>query len=79
VQLQPNSAATVYAAYGKPAALFFGACASGLKNSSCGAVAWDVSPGQGREDLTPFITVTQQRRDDCDANDVQVRQLRLFR
>jgi hypothetical protein len=37
-------------------------------------VAWDVAPGQGREDLTPYITMTQSR-DDCDAEDVQVRTL----
>lgn len=71
VQLQPNPAATVFVAYGKPAAFYLGACSSGLDNSSCGAVAWDVQPGQGREDLTPYMTVTQSA-DGCDPADGQV-------
>lgn len=51
----------MYVAYNKPAAVYLGACSSGLKNTSCGAVAWDTKAGSGDRltDLTPFITVTQ--------------------
>jgi len=30
----------------------YGACTSGTKNASCGAVAWDVQAGKGRRDLS---------------------------
>jgi hypothetical protein len=51
----------VYVAYGKPASFYLGPCASGTRNTSCGAVAWDVRAANNARlsDLTRFIAVEQ--------------------
>lgn len=70
IRLLPSSAA-VYVQYGKPSPFYLGQCASGTNTASCGAVAWDVQPGKGQMDLTPYIAVTQTQ-DDCDPDQGQV-------
>eukprot|EP00775_Hariotina_reticulata_P011535 gene11535-11678_t len=70
IRLLPSSAA-VYVQYGKPSPFYLGPCASGTSTASCGAVAWDVQPGKGQVDLTPYIAVTQIQ-DDCDPEQGQV-------
>jgi hypothetical protein len=71
IRLLPSPALTVYVQYGKPSPFYLGPCASGTSTGSCGAVAWDVQPGKGQVDLTPYIAVTQTQ-DDCDPEQGQV-------
>lgn len=63
----------VYVQYGQPSPVYLGVCASGRSNASCGAVAWDVQPGEaGRVDLSPFLSVTQSTPG-CDPSAGQAR------
>lgn len=71
LQLLPSSA-PVYIQYGKPARFDVRPCSSLSNSNSCGAVAWQVVPTQGKQDLTPYITVSLET--ECDSSVAKVGQ-----
>lgn len=69
LQLLPH-AGPVFVAYGRPAGFYLGACVSGSRNASCGAVAWDVRAANEERatDLTPYIAAEQAPALECNAD-----------